>query len=1080
MALTGKAFESRWGLWLFIALLSSDTALGQISGGVFRGEVRDASGALVPQAEIQIVARDSARETVARTNGEGLYVSSDSVPGAYFLTARRTGFRPETVGPVTLPVNRTVRVDFQLEIGVIAEAVQVGASATQLLGTESAEMSQVLSDSQVAGLPLNGRRWQQLIALSAGANPGSPGETGSPNAVNVHGQRTKANLYMADGVPAMSSMQGRANSFDIPLEAVQEFSVQSGAYSAEYANVAGGVINLQTKSGSNEWHGSAFEYFRNDALDAANYFSNATGQPKNPLRYNQFGGAIGGPLRRGRTFLFADYQRTLSNVAGPQVATVRPNGQRGGDFSDLRDARGAQIPIYDPFGATLERVPFPGNRIPESRLDPAAAKLASLLPQPNQFDPAGIPLAFNNFAVTRAAASDAQAFDFRLDDQFSARNSVFLRYSFQDSQSTVPSLFGAPLGGTISGAGTTGSRGQNAALGHNFQITPALIHEFRAGLNRQTLSLRQEDFGRNFSEEFGIPGVNRDPDTSGLATITVAGLFNAGGSILTPLRMATTQWAWSEKLLWIKGRHALRFGAAGQSEIGSSGYRVFGRGYYTFLNLSTSSAVGPAGGDAFASFITGAPLQILRDEFPPGMVGLTATRTGLFIQDDFKASSRLTINLGVRYDVMPYAAETYDRLANFDPATRSMLLAGKTTGRRLRDTDYRNLAPRAGLAFAVSRSTVLRAGYGVGFIDPVGAAGALNSPQFNIPFYFRDNITQFPFLAPRFTLSSRLPPLVVPSASAPTGDQRYLVPGDRNQYSQTWSFNVQHAWNASLLMDVAYVGTSGNRLLITSNINAAPPGATDPVPRRPFGAALGEVRAFSNSAHSTYNGLQGRIEQRLSRGIFFLAVYTWSKSIDNQSTGSDDSAAGGQSPQNPRNHALDRAVSSFDRTQRLAANFVWTVPFAKRHAILGGWQLSGIFVAQTGPPFSVLMPCATVNAEGNNCRPDALRSGTLSQEERSISRWFDKTAFAIPSPRAYGNAGRNLLRAPGSVGLDAAVSRTFHAGDRALLRLRGEFFNAFNHANFGIPVHSTDSPAIGTITSAAPGRIIQLSARVEF
>jgi len=300
------------------------------------------------------------------------------------------------------------------------------------------------------------------------------------------------------------------------------------------------------------------------------------------------------------------------------------------------------------------------------------------------------------------------------------------------------------------------------------------------------------------------------------------------------------------------------------------------------------------------------------------MVGLRSNRAGLFMQDDFKVSSRLTLNFGARYDIMPYGEETYDRLATFDPATRTMLLAGKTTSRRLRETDYRDLAPRAGLAFAANKSTVIRAGYGVGYIDPVGAAGVLNSMQFNIPFYFRDNITQFPFLAPQYTLSSRLPALTVPSPSAPTGDQRYLVPGDRNQYSQTWSFNVQHAWNASLLLDVGYVGTSGNRLLFTSNINSAR--RARPIPRYAAHSAerSAKIRAFSNSAHSTYHGLQAKLEQRLSRGVFFLAGYTWSKSIDNQSTGTDDSAANGQSPQNPLNPSADRGVSSFDRAHRFS------------------------------------------------------------------------------------------------------------------------------------------------------------------
>ncbi|HEY3743162.1 MAG TPA: hypothetical protein VGL53_25120, partial [Bryobacteraceae bacterium] len=365
---------------------------------------------------------------------------------------------------------------------------------------------------------------------------------------------------------------------------------------------------------------------------------------------------------------------------------------------------------------------------------------------------------------------------------------------------------------------------------------------------------------------------------------------------------------------------------------------------------------------------------------------------------------------------------------------------------------------------------------------PVGAAGVLNSMQFNTPFYFRQDITEFPFLAPSYTLSSRLPSLTVPSPESPTGDLRYLVPGDRNQYSQTWSFDIQHAWGTSMLLDAGYVGTSGSRLLMTTNINAAPPGVTDPTTRRPYGGAIGEVRAFSNSAHSSYNGAQVRFERRMTHGVYFLTSYTWSKSIDNQSTGTDDSTAGGQSPQNPLNASLDRAVSNFDRTHRLTGSFAWTLPFGRRSILLRDWQISGIFELQTGPPFSVLMQCADIDADGNNCRPNLVRPSAMPAAGQSIGQWFDSTAFAIPSPAAYGDAGRNLLRAPGLANLDASVSKSiaWGADARRRLRIRGDFFNALNHANFGIPVNSVDSPAIGSITTAASGRTIQLSARMEF
>ena len=1078
-------------LLLTVSLIATP-ALAQISGGAFRGEIRDESTAVVPGAKVTIRSSETGVEIVTESNGEGLYITPSLIPGSYLLSAAKPGFKAEIFGPVTVQVNQTVRVDFALTLGSLAESVEVHATAMQLLSPESAEISQVISSKQVSEIPLNGRQWQQLIALSAGVNPGAPGESGSPNPVNVNGQRTKANLFMLDGISTTSSAQGRGNNFNIPLEAVQEFSVQAGAYSAEYGDVAGGVINLESKSGTNHWHGSLFEFFRNDQLDASDFFANSTGQPKNPLRYNQFGGSVGGPIRHEKTFIFGDYQGTITRSAAPMVATLPLDQQRLGDFSNLR-ANGAPVLIYNPFGASLARTPFPNNTIPLTSLDPAAVNITALLPHPNQFDATGQPLPFNNYAVTRSNISNVHSFDVRVDHQFSPNNTLFVRESFQDTHAVIPSFFGLPLGGPPTGAGTTLAGNQNAGLGHVYQFSPALINQIRIGFNRQTTSLTQEDYGQNLSQQLGIPGVNLSPQTSGLSNLVISGMFSLGGSLLTPLQLDTTNVNFSDGVVWMKGRHTFRFGVDYEHELGSTGYLVFGRGNYTFLNLTTSTLVGTAGGNAYASFLTGAPFQVLRDEFPPGMIGLISYRVGFYGQDDVKITSKLTLNIGARYDIMPYPREEHDRLSNFDPATGTMLIAGQNTSERLRATDYKDLAPRVGLAYAPGSRTVIRAGYGIGFVDPLGSGSVLNSNEFNIPFYFRNNITLFPFTAPTYTLSSMLPALVVPSPSAPTGDQRYLPPNDRNQYSQTWSLSVQKGLSRSLLFETAYVGTSGNRLLMTSNINTAPPGATNPATRQPFGPSLGQVVEISNSAHSIYHGLQSKLEKRFSNGLYFLGSYTWSKSIDNQSNGTDDSAASGQYPQNPNNAALDRGLSSFDRTHRFVGSAVWEIPFGRSghgasgaaevsRAILGGWQLSGIFGAQTGSPFSVLMPCAAINSQGNNCRPNVIGSGALPSDQRSIAEWFNTAAFVTPSPQAYGDAGRNILRGPGSTNIDMALSRSFQwsGTETRRLQIRSEFFNALNHTNFGLPVHSTDSPALGTITSAAPARVIQLGARLEF
>lgn len=1081
----------RQGKLLITTALITSAAFAQTSGGIFRGEVRDPSNAVVPQAKILVRSNESGVTLSALSNGDGIYVTPTIIPGAYTLTAGAPGFQTEVFGPVTIEIDQTMRVDFALKLGSDTESIEVSATATQLLSPESAEVSQVIVSKQVSEIPLNGRSWQQLIDLSAGVNAGAPGESGSPNPVNVNGQRTKANLYLVDGISTTSSTEGRGNDFNIPLEAVREFSVQAGSYSAEYGNVAGGVIDLQSKSGGNDWHGSLFEFFRNDRLDASDFFSNATGQPKNSLRYNQFGGAVGGPIRHDKTFFFADYQSTLTHNANPLVTSVPVGPQRAGDFSGLVAGR-AQVPIYDPFTASLARAPFANNIIPPSLLDPAAAKISALLPLPNQFDANGNPLPFNNYAVTRMNTSNFEAFDVRVDHQLSPKDTLFFRESFQDTNAFAPSVFGLPLGGSVLGAGTTAARNQNAGAGFTSQITPLLINEFRAGLNRQTTALTQEDYGENLAAQFEIPGVNLSPQTSGLSTMVINGLFNLGGSLLTPLQLASTQEVFSDKISIVKGRHILRVGFDYQHEMGSTGYLVYGRGMYTFLNLSTSTLVGTPGGNAYASFLLGAPFQILRDEFPPGMVGLLSWQTGVFAQDDIKITPRLTLNIGARYDIMPYPREMHNRLSNFDPATGTLLLAGQDTSERLVHTDFKDVAPRVGLAWSPNDRTVIRAGYGIGFIDPLGAAGILNSNEFNVPFYYVGNTTEFPFFAPTNTLSGGAPALVMPSPAAPTGNQRSIVPTDGNQYSQTWSLGVQRALSGSLKLEVAYVGTSGTRLLTASDINAAFPGSTNPAARQPFGPALSEIRELSNSAHSTYHGLQAKVEKRFASGLYFLGSYTWSKSIDNQSNGTDTAIASGQYPQDPLNASLDRGLSSFDRTHRLVGSLVWEIPFGRNEAegrvqelvrgAIHGWQLSGIFLAESGPPFSALMSCADVNAEGNNCRPNLVSSATVPAAGQSIDEWFNTAAFAIPSPAAWGNAGRNILRGPGTNNLDIALSKSFPWGrtDTRRLQIRSEFFNSLNHTNFGLPVNSIDSPAFGSITSSLPGREIQFGARLEF
>ncbi|MCI0621310.1 MAG: TonB-dependent receptor, partial [Acidobacteria bacterium] len=858
-------------LLLSVCLTATSVVSGQASGGAFTGIVKDANGAVVPNASIAIKALATGVETAYKTTSEGVYQTASLTPGSYLLTVQVQGFKREVFGPVTLEVNQTVRVDFTLSVGELTQAVQVEATGAQLLQTESGEISQVIGSQQVSQLPLNGRNWQQLVGLVGGVALGSPGQTGSPNAFNINGQRDKGNNWSADGISTTAI--GAGGGLGVPVDAIQEFSVLQNAFSAEYGNVAGGVINVQTKSGTNNWHGSAFEYLRNDKFDATNFFSNATGQPKNSLRYNQFGGSLGGPIRRDKTFIFGNYQGTRTRASNPFITTVPLAEQRQGDFSNFRDASGKAIPIYDPLSSASARTRFSHNGVPNvippNRINPAAGALLKLMPLPNQFDSAGRPLAFNNYAVTRKNSTSAESFGVRVDHNFSSKSNLFVRYFYGSSDSFTPSVFGPPLGGPAVGgsiglAGTFPGRNQNVALSFNYIHRPNLISEFRFGLIRSFGELTQENVGKNLSEQFGIPGVNRDRDTSGLSSIDISGLFSLGDSILTPLRTAITSPSYSYKLRWTFGRQTISTGFDFAKENANVYFLLFPRGFYIFEPLMTGSLAdlvsGNPHGSALASFMTGFPTAVVRDTLP-GTVGERFPRYGIFFQDDIKATTRLTLSLGLRYDVLPPSTEIHNRQANFDPATRRMLLAGVDVEKRLRITDYRNIGPRIGIAYALTkdRKTVLRSGYGIAYVNSLRSPGPANGPEFNPPFRIQDTLTQFPLGIPALAITNLLPPLVIPSpGSPPRGDLRYLPPDDRNTYSQTWNFGIQHAVTSTMLAEVAYVGSKGTRLLSPVNINQAPPALTPTPGRRPFGGALGLIRSLSLQGNSSYQALQAK------------------------------------------------------------------------------------------------------------------------------------------------------------------------------------------------------------------------------
>ena len=1092
---------------LVLVLGGSAWVWGQVTGGTFTGVVKDQSGAVVPGVKILLKGVATGVETNVGTSSEGVFTVPFLPAGDYIVTAEKQGFKKEVFGPVTLQVNQTVRVDFTLVLGQVTQTVEVRASGAQIVQPETGGISQVIVDRQISQMPLNGRNWQQLIALSAGTTAGSPGESGQMNPFNLDGQRSKNNNYYIDGVSTLTD-EAHDNCLITPLEGIQEFSIETNSYPAQYGNAAGGVMNLQVRSGTNRWHGSLFEYFRNNKLDANAFFSNANNLPRNPLRYNQFGGSVGGPIRRDKTFVFLTYQGTRSVASSPVVATVPLVQERQGDFSDYKNAQGNLIPIYDPNTPDLPccvfgwRPQFPNNVMPPSAIDPSAQLLLKAFPPPNRVGANGVVPRWNNWAGTARSVWPDNSFTGRVDQNFSAASHLFAHVITYRLNGSSPATYGPLVGGSLLGAGYAYNDNNNIGVGYTYIIRPTLVNEFRAGENRWHGGLDSFLNGQNTAaDQFHIPGININSSTYGLPLFSVTGYWLEGDSLVTPNHVVDTIESFSDTLAWTHGRQTIRVGGEAAWSQMNFNIRVLGKGLYGINANLTSDFLqaflpGIDAGNAVASFLTGYHSYVVKDDLV-SEVGLRTPRYAMFFQDDFKASNRLTLNLGVRYDIMPPLHEAHNHLANFDPATKAMVVAS-SSNRTLRNTDYRNIQPRLGMALALTndRKTLLRAGYGINFLNILNSTTDSQNMALNIPNYYRQTEAIWDFFQPVYRLSTGPAPFVIPPASTPDGNVFYQSPTARNGYSQHWTLGIQRAITSTLMVEVAYIGTSGTRLLIPLNINAAGPGTTDPTTRRRISNALATVALQADAANSIYHGMQLKVEKRYAQGLYLLASWTWSKSIDNDSNGIDASAATGTNSQDPYNLAAERGLSSFDRTHRLVVSSIWEVPYGRgKHFgsqanrvlnfVLGGWQASGILTAQSGSPLSILMACADVNAEGDNCRANRVASGILPKSQRTLQRWYDPTAFVkVPTTApAYGNSGRNVIRSPGGWGIDMGISKYFRWGQDSARRIqfRTEMFNALNHTNWGLPGTSVDAPgAMGVITSAGPNRVIQLALRFEF
>jgi hypothetical protein len=819
---------------------------------------------------------------------------------------------------------------------------------------------------------------------------------------------------------------------------------------------------------------------RNDALDANNFFANRNRLDKPPLRYNQFGGTIGGPVWRDHTFFFFSYQGTRIRRSDTAVVTVPTSEMKRGIFGNIN--------IYDPSNvAGGVRAQFANNTIPDARMDPVGRRIAALYPDPNQ------PGAVNNYASIQSQRDNADQFDIRGDHTFSDRDKVFVRYSLSDRESVTSPIFAAPGNGGVFATAPLRviPKAWSVAGGYTRVFSSLTVNELRINFTKNDsdqLALATE----SLYDQFGIKGVPQFEGLVGLPTFNVTNYTGLGDRTFAPNPKQAKIFQISDGLSLIKGAHSLKIGGEFWRMIGFAGTSNNARGTLTFNGQFTSRTPGTGAGNAIADLLLGQTSTATLTTRQ--IVNMRADNYGVYFQDSWKVSPRLTLNLGLRYELTTRFRERDNRHASFDlnpgsPTYGTVVLAkdGDHRSKTFSDLDRNNFAPRVGFAWKFDDKTVLRGGGGlfyggIGYYA-VGQTTAASPPFFlNITFPSATTAAQSALILSTGYPADALSPsrAVNPAVGAQLMNYPFATVYQGN-------LSVERELWGGFVGSIAYVVNATTHVNGQIDMNAPVPGAGAVNPRRPF-PAYGAINLFSGFGHSSYHALQAKAERRFRNGFSLLSSYTWSHALDNTQDAEDTTVP--TIPQNQFNTNAEKASSAYDLRHRFVTSAIYDLPIGREgkllggskmtRAVLGGFQLGGIFVAQGGQPVNPSVAGNPANTT-NPTRPDRLADGTLDRGERAVDRWFNPAAFALPAAFTYGNSGRNVLRAPGLVNLDLLVGRNFIFTERTRLEFRGEFYNFTNSAHFGRPNAVIGSPQAGTITTTAtPNRQIQLGLRLVF
>ncbi len=1097
--------------------LSTKLTFAQGVEAELTGEVRDQNGGLIADARVTATEARTSQAYVSATSVGGVYSLPHLKPGTYTVTFEAEGFKRLIREHVALYTGQQLRLDVELTVGNVNESVTVTSDAP-LLKTESGNLGQVISHEKIVELPLNGRTFVSLVALA----PGTALPPGS-DFPRINGGRPLVNEYMYDGISVLQPEPGSVPFFPV-IDAIQEFEVETNSSPAEFGRFNGGVVNLTTKSGTNQFHGTAFEFLRNEALNARNLFAPANSS--RPLfRRNQFGGVLGGPIVRNKMFFFVDYQGTRQLIGRVRISTVPTLLQRQGIFTEPIGR--SVLKIYDPAttrslpGGGFTRDPFSGNTIPTSRIDPLASNLLQRYPLPTS---AGTG---NNFRRVGNEAENQDQFDTRIDHRLSDRDSIFGRFSYaRDTTNPVTPL---PDGSGILTSGVLGHTrtvGQAFASSYVHIFNPRVTSELRIGYSRRSIDRRALLLDEPAAAELGLPGIPANAAfQNALPTFLIDGFQQLGPPPSANSKFRTDVTEVAGALSIQHGRHFIRAGPDFRWERLDVLQPPSPTGLFRFSSLFTDLPGTTDTGFPWASFLLGR-VETFSIDLQPKVLRPRAHIQEYFVQDDWKATRRLTINAGVRYTLNLPSTEADNQGAVFNLKTQKLDYLGRDGfPRSARELHKHDFGPRLGVAYRLTHKTAVRSGYGLIWIEQAGITTPFTTPFF--PFLQTASQRTLDNINPALVLSSG--PTVAPIPLTPdAGLGQGVFSVDRklgSGYAQQWNFSVEREIASNVLFEIAYAGSKITHIgLPDANINqltvqqlqrgpallqevpnpflgpiplsSSLSGPTIPVAQllKPFPRFTGVSLYRNNVGNTSYNAFEVKLEQRLSHGLSFLIAYTRSRLIDEASSVFNVAVTSGPVANFPVadsfSRKLERDVSNGDIPNDFVASYTYELPVGPGRRFnpsgvmgkfLGGWEMTGIVHVQSGLPLAVTQATNFNGFAGfGTQRPNRLFNPDLPSSRQSAAQWFSTNAFQIAPQFVLGNSSRNPVRGPVYRAADLALIKRTFIGERMNLEFRTEIFNLTNTPPLGAPNTVLGTPGFGSITSAGDPRVIQFALKLNF